>query len=185
MHLRSAVRSTVDQLIAVGTGWGIVHDVWDAYGHIEHLTPAAVPAAHSAKQRLKQLHFEGINKVHVPFAWLSMAALALFLLFAWRRRAFTPLESLAATIGTALLANAFVCGALSNPHDRYGARMVWIATLFVAVAIARRLSVYRPRLSESARPDTATLSGVASDLVPNEIAVRADARRTTDKTRPL
>ena len=31
----------------------------------------------------------------------------------------------------AILANAAVCGALSNPNDRYGARMVWLATLVV------------------------------------------------------
>jgi hypothetical protein len=34
-------------------------------------------------------------------------------------------------VALALLANAAVCGALSNPNDRYGARMVWLATLVV------------------------------------------------------
>ena len=37
----------------------------------------------------------------------------------------------------ALLGNAFVCGALSNPHDRYGARMVWLA-VFVFILAALR-----------------------------------------------
>ena len=32
---------------------------------------------------------------------------------------------------SAVLANAFVCGALANPHDRYGARIVWLAPLTV------------------------------------------------------
>jgi hypothetical protein len=143
LHLRTAVRSTLEQLVAVGTGWGIVHDVWDAYGHIEHLTPKAVPAAHSAKQRHRQLDFEPINKLHVPVALASMAVLALFLAASWRRRQSTPLAQLAAAVGAALLANAFVCGALSNPHDRYGSRIAWIAVLFVAVAVARFLAAYR------------------------------------------
>ena len=34
----------------------------------------------------------------------------------------------------ALSANAFVCGALSNPHDRYGARMSWLAVLVILLA---------------------------------------------------
>ena len=41
---------------------------------------------------------------------------------------------LAGTATAALLANAFVCGVLSNPHDRYGARLVWIAPLVVDAA---------------------------------------------------
>jgi hypothetical protein len=36
-----------------------------------------------------------------------------------------------------LLANALVCGALSNPHDRYGARVVWLATFAVGLAALR------------------------------------------------
>jgi hypothetical protein len=35
----------------------------------------------------------------------------------------------------ALLGNAFICGALSNPHDRYQSRLVWLATLIVAMTM--------------------------------------------------
>jgi hypothetical protein len=149
LHVYTAARATIAQLFAIGTGWGVVYNVWDAYGHIENLTPEAVPAAHSARQRLDRLPFDTVNLLHRPVAWLSMAALALFLLLAWRRRDFTRLTPLAATIAAALLANAFVCGALSNPHDRYGSRIVWIATLFAALWLARRLPVIRltPRIA--------------------------------------
>ena len=41
---------------------------------------------------------------------------------------------LAVTIGVAILGNAAVCGVFANPHDRYGARIVWLATLAVAIA---------------------------------------------------
>jgi hypothetical protein len=44
------------------------------------------------------------------------------------------LQRLACTVALALMANAFVCGALSNPHDRYGARMTWLAVLVVLLA---------------------------------------------------
>jgi hypothetical protein len=37
------------------------------------------------------------------------------------------------------LANAAVCGALANPHDRYGARLAWLAPLVVLIAAYRLL----------------------------------------------
>jgi hypothetical protein len=37
----------------------------------------------------------------------------------------------------ALLGNAFICGVISGPHDRYGARMVWVATFVVLMALFR------------------------------------------------
>jgi hypothetical protein len=39
-----------------------------------------------------------------------------------------------------LLGNAVICGVMSGPHDRYGARMVWIATFTVLIAAARYFS---------------------------------------------
>jgi hypothetical protein len=57
-------------------------------------------------------------------------------LAAWRPR-FADLGALATTIMLAILANAFICGALSNPHNRYGARMVWIASLAVLLVPLR------------------------------------------------
>jgi hypothetical protein len=44
------------------------------------------------------------------------------------------------TVTVALLANAFVCGALSGPHDRYGARIAWIATFTVVVAVLHAIT---------------------------------------------
>jgi len=156
LHLWTAAKATFDQLFAVGTGWGIVYDVWDAYGHIENLTPESVPAAHSARQRHKQLNFEPLNRLHVPVAWFSMGVLALFLLLAWRRRDFAYFGPMAATFSAALLANAFVCGVFSNPHDRYGARIIWIAVLFAAIAVARTVPALRtrpaPRTTEAQAP---------------------------------
>jgi hypothetical protein len=44
---------------------------------------------------------------------------------------------LAATVTLALLGNAFICAVISGPHDRYGARMVWVATFVVLMALFR------------------------------------------------
>ena len=49
------------------------------------------------------------------------------------------------TVALALLANAAFCGVISNPHDRYGSRMVWIAAFAVALAAGRGVALARQR----------------------------------------
>jgi hypothetical protein len=173
MHLTAAAKTTVTQLFAVGTGYGIEHDVWDAYSHIENLTPEAVPAAHSARQRHKGLQFDAINLLHRPVAWLSMGLLGLALWLAWRNRRYGGLAPMAATFTLALLANAAVCGIFSYAHDRYGARIVWVALLFVAIAVARALPAWGTRTlwRTAAKPAAAGMS-----LVPQPSYLRRRAK---------
>jgi hypothetical protein len=85
----------------------------------------------AARQQHGELSFTAINHLHVPVAWGSMLLLVAVLALAARRREFARAGELAAVVALAILANAAVCGALSNPNDRYGARMVWLATLVV------------------------------------------------------
>ena len=88
----------------------------------------------AARQQHWEFSFTTINLVHVPVALLSMLLLAALMIGTiWRRR-LDDLALLAGTVAVALLGNAFLCGVLSGPHDRYGARMVWIASLVVLIA---------------------------------------------------
>jgi len=50
------------------------------------------------------------------------------------------IDLLAATVALAMLGNAFICGVISGPHDRYGARLVWLATFTVLIAAARQFT---------------------------------------------
>lgn len=137
LHIATALRAMVQQFAMVKTGDEIVMWVWDTYGTIELLFPQMILVSHSALQRSGLLHFENLNLLHVPLALASLALLPFLLVFARRRREFADLGPLAAVISLGMLANAFVCGVFSGPHDRYGARMVWIATFVVAIAAAR------------------------------------------------
>jgi hypothetical protein len=65
-----------------------------------------------------------------------LAMLALLGHAIWRRRR-DDVTLLAATVTLALLGNAAICGVISGPHDRYGARIVWIATFTALIAAAR------------------------------------------------
>ena len=45
----------------------------------------------------------------------------------------------------AMLGNAVICGVISGPHDRYGARLAWIATATALIAAFRYLADDAPR----------------------------------------
>ena len=56
-----------------------------------------------------------------------------------------PLAGLALFVLVALLGNAFICGALSNPHHRYQSRLIWLAPLVVLLAVGEYFADRRGR----------------------------------------
>jgi len=94
----------------------------------------------AALQQNWGLDFGYVNLLHVPVALASMLALVALLAHALAWRRLDDLTLLAASVVLALLGNAFICGVISGPHDRYGARMVWVATFVALMALARRWS---------------------------------------------
>ena len=143
-QIETAVAASTRQLRLVATGRGTHDQIWHIYGIIERYIPGEVPAMHNARQQRGELNFDPINRVHVPIALGSMIlALALLVQAAISGR-FDETGRLAATVTVAILANAVVCGVLSGPHDRYGARIAWIATFIAAIAILRAIGKLVP-----------------------------------------
>jgi hypothetical protein len=132
-QIEAAASASLRQLVSVGTGEGVLDSIWHTYGMMQHFTPSALPAMQAARQQKGELDFGAINRLHVPVALASMLALLATIMLAARSPRFADLKPLAMTAALAILANAAVCGVLSNPHDRYGARLVWIATLVAAL----------------------------------------------------
>jgi hypothetical protein len=155
MQVKTALEATARQLVSVGTGEGVVNTTWHTYGIVNRYTPSAVPAMRAARQQHGEIHFRTINDLHVPFAWATMALLPLLVMFGLRSADFADLGWLAATAAVSLLANAAVCGIVSNPHDRYGSRMVWIAAFAVGLA-AWRLCVLARERSPALRRESAS-----------------------------
>jgi hypothetical protein len=120
-QIETALAATATQLGLVGTGYGIHDRIWHTYGIIKRFIPEEVPALQKAQQQQGALHFDLINRVHVPIALGSMFFALVLLANALVCGRLDAAACLAATVMAALLANAFVCGALSGPHDRYGA----------------------------------------------------------------
>ena len=140
-QIETAISASARQLVKVESGEGVLNSIWHTYGIIERYMPTVASAMRAARQQHGEVSFRALNEVHVPVALISMLLLPLVLLIG--RGDYGDLRLLAATIAVALLANAVVCGALSNPHNRYGARLVWVATFAVAL-VPMRYAVTRP-----------------------------------------
>ena len=151
----AALAGTAQQLVHVATGEGINGWIGHTYGIIERFLPAQIKPMRAAQQQRWHLDFTAINRIHVPVALASML-LAVILFghgvlapavrrshFARRRRSRSP-----------LLGNAFICAVISGPHDRYGARMAWLATFVVLIAAIRHFAG-----DDDARSLTAAVTG--------------------------
>jgi hypothetical protein len=145
MQIKAAAIAMLKQLVAVRTGEGIGTDIGHTYWAIGHFTPAAGPAMHGARQQRGGLSFTAVNAVHRPVAWASMALLPVLVVLGLCAVGFADIGRLAATAALAILANAAVCGIISNPHDRYGSRIVWIAAFVAALFAWRGIVLARSR----------------------------------------
>jgi len=138
-QVEAALKATGEQLLDVATGEGTIGWLPHTYGIIEHYIPSQIKSMRAAHQQHWDINFAAVNWLHVPVALGSMLlVLVIFARGLWRRK-FDDLALLAATVSFALLGNALICGVISGPHDRYGARLVWIATFTVLLAAARWL----------------------------------------------
>jgi hypothetical protein len=145
LQVETALRATARQLVAVATGEGINTSLWHTYGIIGRYTPSVAPAMRAARQQQGELGFAAIDEIHVPVAWAAMALLPALLILGFYSAEFADLGRLAATLILALIGNAAFCGVISDPHDRYGARIVWIAVFAVALAAWRAVALARER----------------------------------------
>jgi hypothetical protein len=49
----------------------------------------------------------------------------------------------------ALLGNAFICGTLSNPHDRYQSRLIWVPFFVLGISAPKERLFSLQRAVES------------------------------------
>ena len=149
LQIKTAGIATARQLIDVRTGEGVVNSIWHTYGIIERYRPGLIPDMRAARQQRGEIDFTVINRVHYPVALACLLLLPLIGGYVLRRKDMSAIGELVTVCLFALLANAFVCGTLSNPHDRYGARLIWLAVT-AAVIAAVRLYEERRRLRADA-----------------------------------
>lgn len=116
--------------------------------------PETVPALLASHQSQGTTPKALVRAVAWPIALISLLLLPIALVLAWRRRD-GPALSLLAAVAAALIANAAIAGALSDVHDRYQSRLVWLAP-FALLMFAwrwRRLTLPAARSYVRGAPD--------------------------------
>ncbi len=134
MHVWTAVVATWDQFWTFKTG----DELLDWHFHTEERLGVYLPESFdtysAAPQRQGAIGFDTLNLLHEPAAYvLVLASLALGLWATVTGRG--TMAWFLAFVWLALLGNAFICGVLSNPHDRYQSRMIVLAVLGTAAAL--------------------------------------------------
>lgn len=140
MQAKAALTGTARQLTLVGTGEGTNGWLGHTYGIIERYIPAQLMPMRAAQQQRWHFDFTAINTLHVPVALSSMLLAALLFGQGLWRRQLDDITLLAGTVSFAVLGNAFICAVISGPHDRYGARLAWLATTVVLIAAWRHFA---------------------------------------------
>lgn len=134
-----ALLATGEQMLEVATGENTDPPTTPhTYGIIRRYMPEQLKLMNAAHQQTGFLTFGPINLIHVPVALISTALVFVMLLTALFRPRLDDVTLLTATVALALLGNAAICGIISGPHDRYGSRLVWIATCAVMIAAMKR-----------------------------------------------
>ena len=140
----AAIKDTAVQFVAFRTGDQIEPQEWVLYSDLAHYLPRQMNAYMRARQQRGELEFAMLNRIHVSVAAAALLALLLSLSFAVARSDWRG-GTLPAFVLVALFANAFICGVLSNPHDRYQSRLVWVPVLVIALS-RQRLPAFSLRI---------------------------------------
>jgi hypothetical protein len=149
MHLKMAVLDTLEQFVTFETGDGIepLHGV--PVPPMARQIPEQIDDYLAARQQTDPIEFRWINAVQVPVGAISIAALAAILTAAVLRRNWNDRFFLPAFVLAALFGNAFICGALSNPQDRYQSRLIWLVCFVVLLLAAKRLGKLADRIKSA------------------------------------
>jgi hypothetical protein len=134
-----ALLATGEQMLEVATGENTDHPtMMHTYGVFREYLQRQLKVVDAARQQKSFLTFGPVNLIHVPVALISTLLVFAMLIAALFRRRADDVTLLMATVCLALLGNAAICGIISGAHDRYGSRLVWIATLAVMIAVMKR-----------------------------------------------
>ncbi len=135
MHAGTALKATALQLVTFKTGDQIEPQQWILYPDIELLLPDQLSAYMNARQQKAPISFAAINLIHRAVALLSLCGLLFLVGKGMVQRRWNAI-ALPAFILVALLGNAMICGVLSNPHDRYQSRLIWLPAFALALKVS-------------------------------------------------
>jgi hypothetical protein len=135
-ELHAALANTLTQLTQFASGDGLTPWPAEVTPWVTRYFPAREQAAYAAaRQQQGTLAVPPVlARIHQIVALAGIVACALLLPGAWRDR--PPCAGLVLAVLLVLPLSAAITGALSGPHDRYQARIMWLPPFVAAVAFA-------------------------------------------------
>lgn len=138
----AAARGGANQFVSFGTldddcPWPCADPNYILVHTIQTHRPEILPALERSAQFRDTLPKEAIRAATFPLTVAGLVFLLPMLLLAWRRKD-VALLALLSSVALALVANAAMTGALSDVHDRYQSRLVWLAPFVVIAALLSR-----------------------------------------------
>lgn len=146
-HFRRAIELTAQQFVDVGTGF-VMEPVmsWHARWVLDRYAPWVIGAHDSAQQQTQSIDLSlWSDYIVVPVSIGSSLALPFLAVWLWRRNC-RHQAALVVAVLCALIGNAAICGVMVGSSDRYQARLVWLATLALVLALM-------PTRNEETAPD--------------------------------
>jgi hypothetical protein len=141
-----AVKDGFRQLALVETGVGLDSAAVDSDTgfRIQSFFPDDFKAFCNSRQgRGEFKHLPGLQSIHLGIAALSVCYCFFVAGLFARDREWLPIQ-LMLTVALALLLNAFITGAIAQPHPRYGARLAWLIPLMALGGWRKVSSVFKP-----------------------------------------
>lgn len=134
-HVAAAVALTVRQLFTLATAHNLDPVLsWPLRRTLQHHAPWLVtPFDNSRQQRGTADLAAWSHWIVTPVSIVGTVCLPLIAIVLWRQRRRAAM--LPAMMFVALIGNAFICGVVSGPSDRYQARLAWLAPWSATVAV--------------------------------------------------
>jgi len=147
---RTAAQLTLEQIVTFKTGEGFRTMVGfldlELRTYYARENAAFMAARQQGYKDVEDSPMEAINRFQAPFMLASLPLILVVVVLAWRQDDRWKL-TLSGLVTLAYLGNSFICGAISNPADRYNNRIVWLVVLTVLVLLPPLIRTERARLS--------------------------------------
>lgn len=142
-NLLAALNAWAEQLATFGTGSGLGREIWGAAPLLDVLQQRFPQdfAAYTAARQYAGIRLDAVSGLHRIVLGVFMVT-ALLLAVIYPRR--DVVGQVLIVLVAAALANAAVTGIVSNPDDRYQARLVWV---FVPAVLAAIMNWPKGRMS--------------------------------------
>lgn len=151
--LRIMTELTLEQIVTFKTGEGFRTMVGfldlEMRTYYARENAAFLAARQQSYKEVEDSPMGAINRFQVPFMMASLPLMLVVVVLAWRQRDRQKL-TLGGLAMLAYLGNSFICGAISNPADRYNNRIVWLLVLTVLVLLPPLIKAERERRRTSA-----------------------------------